>query len=615
MAVLLAGRRPIATHCNPLQPIARITTSRAWQRHDERDGAMSERNFWTRLQQGRLNRRRLIALGASGAGALAAAGLTSCGGPKRTGQGSNAQTAPQASNATPRPGGNLSIFVQTNYPLDPQKVSALAQQIPGGAMSRIFQYKTGLDPKVITDHELQPDLGLSAESPDAITWTVKLRSDAKFQNTPPVNGHAVEAEDIRATFVRALDPATSNPNRTALSMIDATQIQTPDQTTVVFKLTYPYAPFRSILASAAYSWIFPREVLSGGWDPTKQVIGSGPFILDSVQPDVAFSYKRNPGYYGAPLPYVDTMRVAIMPDASQQLAQFVAGNLDEIELRTPDNVPTLQQNNPKARMYKVVDGGPSPLYFQLGDPSSVFQDIRVRRAISMAIDRDAVAKAVYNGDGIGVVFVPAYMGRWSLPVSKLEPSVARYYTYDPAEAKKLLEAAGQSNLQVRFANPFASLGTPSTAKSVEVINGMFGAVGIKSTIVSLDYNKDFVDAGHGMRQGYFEKDFIVFGNTSPYTEADDWLYSYFHSKSLSNGEHLNDKDLDAMIDRQRTLVNEEERVKAVQDIQRYLAEKLYVPSTVGSYRYEFIQPRVQNYNFSDSLGKQTEMYAKIWLAT
>jgi ABC-type transport system substrate-binding protein len=574
---------------------------------------MAEPGFWTTVPRRRIVRRRVLAAAVWGGTALSGSALLACGNRKPSGQATPKGLIGLAS--TPTPGGNLSIFVQTNYPLDPQKVSALAQQIPGGAMSRLFKYKTSTDPATITNHDLEPDLGLSAESPDAVTWTVKLRADAKFQNTAPVNGHAVEAEDIKAAFVRALDPATSNPNRAALSMMDSAQIQTPDKSTVVFKLAYPYAPFRSILASPSYSWIFPREVLGGGWDPTRQVIGSGPFILDNAQPDVAFSYKRNPGYFGAPLPYVDTMRVAITPDANQQLAQFSAGNLDEIEVRDPFTVPAVKQNNPKANMAKVLAGNATPLYFQLGDPASVFNDVRVRRAISMAIDREAVGKAVYNNDYLQTVFVPRSMGKWSLAVEKLDPSIGQYYKYNPGEAKKLLDAAGQSGLQVRFVNPFFSLGSPDTAKAVEVINGMFTAIGIKSTIVNLNYNQDFVDAGKGMRQGYFDKDFIVFGNTSPYTDADDWLFSYFHSKSLSNGEHLNDPALDALIDKQRTLVNEDERVKAVQEIQKYIADKMYVPSTVGSYRYEFTQPRVRNYNFSDSLGKQTEMYAKIWLAS
>src|SRR5581483_1757334 len=100
----------------------------------------------------------------------------------------------------------------------------------------------------------------------------KLRPDAKFHNVAPVNGHAVEAEDMKATFTRALNPATNNPNRGALDFINAAQITTPDKQTVVFKLNYPYAPFRSTLASPAYSLLFPREVLSGGYDPSKTVI-------------------------------------------------------------------------------------------------------------------------------------------------------------------------------------------------------------------------------------------------------------------------------------------------------------------------------------------------------
>jgi hypothetical protein len=73
--------------------------------------------------------------------------------------------------------------------------------------------------------------------------------------------------------------------------------------------------------------------------------------------------------------------------------------------------------------------------------------------------------------------------------------------------------------------------------------------------------------------------------------------------------------LDEMIDKQRTLLNEDERVKAVLDIQRRIADQMYVPSTVGTYRWELVQPRVRNYSFSDTSGLFTENYAKVWLAT
>jgi ABC-type transport system substrate-binding protein len=445
------------------------------------------------------------------------------------------------------------------------------------------------------------------------TWTVKLRPDAKFFNIAPVNGHAVEAEDVKATFVRALDPATASPNRGQLNMIDPNQISTPDKQTVVFRLNYPYSPFKSLLGSPSYSWILPREVLTGAYDPSKTVIGSGPFMFASIQPDVAYTYKRNPDWHLKPGPYVDTVTVAVIPDINQAYAQFASGNLDELTISNAFDVPTVKQQNPKATFLKVASGLPLPLYFQMGDSTTPYKDIRLRRAISMAIDRDAINKVVWNGQGSESVFVPVYMGKWALAVDKLDADTKQYYTYNPASVKQLLQAAGQTNFSVRLVNPWFSTGNVPFAKTVEAINQSLNSIGIKSQIVNGDYNKDFVDAGHGWRQGYFDDDMVVFASSASYTEADDWLYSYFHSKSTSNQERLSDPTYDAMVDKERTLVNDDERVKAVYDIEKYIAQQMYAPSTVGSNSVVAVQPRVHNYCYSSSLGAATETYAKLWL--
>lgn len=93
---------------------------------------MSTFSGWTQLERRRWTRRQTIAAGGAVAGALTATGLSACGGSTRGSPSSNAQSGTATASTTPRPGGNLSILVQTNYPLDPQKVSALAQQIPVG---------------------------------------------------------------------------------------------------------------------------------------------------------------------------------------------------------------------------------------------------------------------------------------------------------------------------------------------------------------------------------------------------------------------------------------------------------------------------------------------------
>jgi peptide/nickel transport system substrate-binding protein len=574
---------------------------------------MEEKNYWLLRYRDRLSRRRLMAGAvAAGGGVAMSAILAGCG---RSGGSSSVTTTPsgQASGGTPQPGGTLNVVIGFNPMLDPQKQSSVQLQGAGGVMQRLFRFKTGADPAVGLNWDTEPSLALSAESPDAITWTVKLRPNVKFQNTAPVNGHPFEADDVKASFQRILDPATASPNRGALDMMSADQIQTPDKQTVVFKLNYPYSPFRALLANPAYSSIYPREAYAGAYDPLKVAIGTGPFTLDSVQPDVAYVYKKNPDYWEKGLPYVDQVKMAIVVDNSAQLAQFTGKNIDEILITDLNSANAGKQSNPQAAFMRASNVGPSPSYFQMGDPTGPFLDIRLRQAVGMAVDREALGKSVY-GEYEQVVFVPGYVGKWSMRPSDLPKESQQFYIYNPAEVKKLMDATGAANQQFQFirltGGPFNSA---TLQKQAETVNSMLNAAGFKTTLVTHDYFKDFVDAGKGSRQGYFDKNAIAFFATSSYNDPDDWLFSYFHSKSTSNQEHLNDPTYDAMVDKERSLTNDDDRLKAVKDIQAYLASKQYAPATVGGYNWILVQPRVQNYQYTRSASKMEETYMKVWL--
>jgi peptide/nickel transport system substrate-binding protein len=566
-------------------------------------------SYWAAWNRKYLNRRRLLAATAACGAGIGAASLAACG--NRQQLKTPAGGSQPASQSAPQRGGQLSFYVTREYRLDPQQGSGVDQTTAAGVTSRIFRLKTGLDPKVSDDHDIEPDLGISAESPDAVTWTIKLRPDAKFHSVPPVNGHPVEAEDIKATFDRALDPAVPNPNRGTLRMIDPAQITTPDKSTVVFKLNFPYAPLRKLLASAAYSQILPREALSGAYDPMKTIIGSGPFLFESYQPAVAYTYKRNPDWFEKGLPYVDGLKVAIISDSSQQLAQFTAGAVDHYLLTDPFQVEQVTRQNPKATVLKTEMALPTPLYIQLGDSSSAFQDIRVRQAFSMALDRDAMSKAIYNGQSKQMIFMPSYMGKWAMEVKDLPQDLQKNYRYDPAESKKLLEAAGQSNLQLKLA--YYTPTTPERQKIAETVNNMLNTAGIKTSVIVIDFEKDYIDSGKGYRQGYFPKDTVVSANAPVYSDADEYLFSYFHSTSTTNQEMIKDPALDKMIDRERTLVNEDERLKSVLDASKYIAEKMYTISTVGSYQWVFLNPRIQNYQYAQEISRPAETYPKAWI--
>jgi peptide/nickel transport system substrate-binding protein len=578
---------------------------------------MQHPNWWQRAAAGRIGRRRLLVQGGLAASGVGIAAAIGCGNSK-------SQTAPSASgggqSAAPQPGGTLNVSqISGATTLDVQRTTSFYTLQPAGAVqSRLMRFKTGVDPKVAEDHDVEGDLAVSLESPDAITWTVKLRPDAKFHNVAPVNGRLLDSEDVKATFTRGT--GKDNPASGSLSMIDPDQIQTPDKTTVVFKLKYPYAPFNKTLASASYSSLFPRDVLSGAYDPAKTLVGSGPFLLDSFQPDVAFNFKRNPEYYDKGHPYVDAVHYSIIPDASQRLAQFTSGNLDTLgeagSTISPNDVDTLRRTNPKALFLEnsPQTGGPDCLFFQLGDPASPFQDVRLRRAVSMALDRDALGKTMWAGKvETGGFYVGHDFGKWALRLNDLSPDVAAYYKFDPAGAKKLLSESGNADRQFKMIYVTGYLAPPYDTAAQTIAN-MLQSAGFKLQLVTVDYQKDYIGGGKGIRYGNYPSDEIIFAGISTFTEADEFIFNYYASEGTSGISKLKDPALDTMIQKARATLNESERVTAYKNIQKYLADKMYTVMGFSCPTQKvMVNSRVQNYQRVFGYGFFAETYTKLWL--
>jgi peptide/nickel transport system substrate-binding protein len=573
---------------------------------------MEERGYW-QLRARRLSRRAVLA------GAIALPiGVSACGNRSNSAAKPASGSAPSAAGGTPKLGGQFTVSqIATPPTLDVQRnTSGNIGNAAGAVQSCLLRFKTGATVQVAENHDTESDLALSVESPDAITWTAKLHPDATFHNVAPVNGHPVEAEDVKDTFVRGL--GKDNPGRAALDMIDPDQIQTPDSHTVVFKLKYPYASFTGKMASTAYGSIFPREALAGSYDTTKTLIGSGPFTLDSFTPDVAYILKKNPNWFQTGRPYVDSVRWGIIADQSQIQAQFTSGHLDLIgnlegQPVAPNDVPTYTRDNPKAQVIKGDPSAPQDLYFQLGDPASAFQDVRLRRAFSMAIDRDALKKAVWNNDAAPMYEVHLDMGKWALHENELPPDTAQWYKYDPTNAKKLLDAAGVGNraFKLLYIVPFQG---PDYVKVSLTVANMLQQAGINITAVQVDYTKDYFGGGKGIRYGNFDKDSIVCTGISALDDVDDYIYNYYSTNATQGLSKLKDPDIDSMITKARTIVDEDARVKAYKDIQIYISDKMYaVTGLPEPYVYNMVAPRVQNFQFSGTHGYGTETFSKLWL--
>jgi len=552
-----------------------------------------------------LRRRGLLRAGAAG---LAGGAIAGCG---------RGAKAPAQVTAPSRPiqGGTLANYLAVNPPtLDSQATKSIpGRSAAGHVLSRLYAHKTGPEPSIASSLDVEPDLATSAESSDAVTWTVKLRADARFQNIAPVNGHPVEAEDVKATFARAFAlPASAA--KAYVWMIEPNQIETPDKQTVIFKLKYPYGPFLATLANLVGSFIYPREVLSGSYDPAKLLIGSGPFTLENFTPDVSLTYKRNTDWFQEGRPYIDGSRAAVIPDAAQQLAQFTAGNLDILAVGQND-LDAARRSNPKAAVVTAPSGNPYQIFGHMDDPTSPFRDLRLRQAISMAIDRAAVSKTMFSGASHDNAVISSAKGKWALSPDQLGDA-SQFYTYNPDAARKLVAASGAADQIHKFVWPLHFPG-PEIDTLAQMIVPMLNAAGFKIQLSPVDYATQWQPVDKGVLYGHYPNDTIAFLSwMSASNTAEEELFSTLGTGGSANHSAASDPDVDSMLSKMLSLTDEQERLKAAADVQRFVAGKMYYIAAIPTGNiYTLVQARVRDYAYSlgaDSVGTETE--AKLWLA-
>jgi peptide/nickel transport system substrate-binding protein len=511
----------------------------------------------------------------------------------------------------PKTGGEFVFSDIGDTPLDPtNNPTYRAQTLAGFTYSRLLMFKTGPQPDVAFYYEVIPDLAASHElSGDGTRLTFKLQPNAKFINVPPVNGRDVTSEDVKASFDR-FRTAPKNTNKSAFGsdtnrIVDA--IETPDPKTVVVKLARPYAPILNLFANPQYLWIQPKEIGSG-FDPDKQQIGSGPWMLGDVKPDQKLTLTRNPNWYFTGKPYIETVTRAVIPETAQAIAQFQSGRLSTygVPAEQKDDV---QRSTPQAVVLTYI-----PTTYTFISPQqregSPFRDVRVRQALSLAIDRDAWGKLLYQGQGIHYLdAVPASMGKWWLdPKGSSAGAGSEWFKHDPAKARELLKAAGQEGMSLRFI--YANNAYGDTFNSgAEATASMLKDAGFNVQFVAQDYLKDYIQAKGTFFGNY---DGVFYGLQTPFTDPHDYIFSMNHPKSARNHAGIDDPKLTAMIDDEEKTFDEAARVKKVQDIQRYWIENVYyVPLAVGS-AYSFRQPYLKNYNYSSTYGFAAEALAAAW---
>jgi ABC-type transport system substrate-binding protein len=543
-------------------------------------------NYW--LRRG-VSRRSILA---GGAMAGTAAFLAACGGGEKkesTGSGGGATqgllataTAQAATAKQPKPGGSFSFQISAPPPsLDPYtQTSFLNGYVNGLSFSKLVRFKAGVPEVAPADFTMEPDLAEKMpEQPDPLQLTFKLKK-AKFHN-----GRDLTSEDVKYAIDRYQN-FDKSVHKSLWAFVD--KLETPDPQTFIIKTKFPYADTIQVAGGNLGAWISPKEHAESSEAATKMV-GSGPFIHTEYQTGVSLTYKKFPDYYDKPYPYFDEVKTFIVTDTAKRVADFSAKSVDLSWIFLPDERDQLKKNRPDAK-FEETQGIGGYVYLRTDKPP--FNDKRVRQALSMAIDRKAIRDAISKGEGVPdqIVFV-GYLD-WARQVKDLGPS-AKYWDYNPAEAKKLLEAAGATNLTFDWNHADAAVYTQAYVDTATLTQAQWKQIGVTAVdkqapyaqYISTTYQGQYEGIGHSPRAIFYFIDYL-----SERLEIDS-----SGKRGRINLSYVNNAQLNQLLAKQRGQFNTNERKVTVKEIETICAEEQYEIYWSTDTRTYFWDKDIQNY--------------------
>lgn len=385
--------------------------------------------------------------------------------------------APAALADAPKPGGAIVVtFKDDMATLDP----AIGYDWTNWSMikslySRLMDYKPGTS-------ELIPSLAESfTVSPDGLTYTFKLHKGVKF-----TNGRELTSKDVKYSIDRTVNPKTQSPGAGFFGAIAGfaevasgaveglSGITMPDDHTVVFQLSRPDATFLHVMA-INFASVVPREAVDAAeGDFGHKPLGSGAYKLTEWTSGQRLVFERNPDHFVKGVPYLDKFTVEVGQEPLVALLRLQKGEVDI----AGDGVPPakfLELKNDPAQKDLLVDGDQLQTgYITLNTKVPPFDDVRVRQAVNMAINKDRIVRVINNRA------VPA-----NQPLPPLMPGYDKAFTgyaYDVAKAKALLAEAGHAN---GFTTTLYATNTEPQPRIAQAIQQDLAAIGITAELKTL----------------------------------------------------------------------------------------------------------------------------------
>lgn len=502
----------------------------------------------------------------------------------------------------PVSGGTLNIPTTdpNDFDMSSQGSTTTNARILKPGYSTVLRLKTGPGTGY-SDIIVEPFLADRWEtSPDAKTYTFHLRKGVKFANVAPVNGRELTSADVKWSYeymARAGEFSKLTPSQFGYLFEGLDSITTPDPYTVVVKFTDSFAPFLTYAASSD-NVIMPKEVYARDGHFKDMILGTGPFQPDfaSSQKGSSWLIKKNPAYWEEGKPYLDAIKFIVIADQATEQAAFAAKQIDfHVGSRDPQTWEDIKRNAPGAVQFDYTS---TPTIFALNFERKPLDNLKIRKAFSMALDRDEHIKSTGG------------KGEWALAYSNIfdkmftQEEIKSFIKYDPTGAKALVTEAGFANgisMELLYGNTDST-----TQKTAELIQSQMKKANINLTLKPLG-SVEFTTARRAKNGDIFLL------SEAQRADLDGAMNLSVRTGGSFNYNNLADKKVDDLLSGQRKETDPAKRNILLRDLLRYINENALILSTWRTASAFFWQPYVKDFYHHADL-RDVGVLQNVWLA-
>ncbi len=521
-----------------------------------------------------------------------------------------APTATVAAGTQPQHGGTLRVHLRADpASWDPGKTPGSARDVRK-MHNAVFSQVANLQASATSACSMapEPDTAEKWSWVNDTTLRVTLKKGVTFAKKAPVNGREMTADDL----VFSANYWKKYSERYAPLLTEFLGVEAVDRYSVDFKFKVPQPGFVNGVLTPHYgSVILAKESAGakGDWtDPTEgSWIGSGPFMYKEYRPGARVSFVRNPDYWKPGLPYVDGIDFLVIPDMSTRMAALTGGKLDIWTDELAEPLGLVLQGRPGMQVAPC----PSPtgsLRIFPKNSKPPFNDVRVRRALSMAIDRDGMIQGPLNGKGMWMAF---WTEVWPYRYTReqVPAELMKYLTYNPTEAKKLLAEAGFPNGLAVTINATRQYGTPFN-ELIESVSAMAKPAGFD---IKVNYQ------AYALYQatstvGKYDEDGVIAkpGHYDPYFEL-----SQLHTRAIPNPNRgfISDPTLDKLVDDFLSATDQAKVKDVYQTLERRVIDQAFLVTFPNNMWYSAAGPQVHGFFYNAYIHYYPASYGeKVWLS-